>query len=237
MKKLALILGCMFLFGTLAVAQEAAKAEVFLGYSYLRTGTGGQVNAFNNNGGLGSLQYNFNDNIAIVGELGGFHAGNVSITGPDLRSLDQTFFSYQFGPRLSLNKTGRITPFVHYLVGGAHQSRSFSVPTALIPPGFNVPSGVTVDSGATSTRIRSTQNAFAMTIGGGMDVNVSRTIAIRPFQLDYVGSHFSPLNIPGVDTITGQASTFNNNTRWQNSLRYSAGLGFRFGGGAPTGSQ
>ena len=231
MRKLALILGCMFVAGVLAVAQDAPKAEVFLGYSYLRTGTGGQVNAFNNNGGLGSLQYNFNNNIGIVGELGGFHAGNVSIGGPDLSSLDQTFFSYQFGPRFSLNKTGRITPFAHYLVGGVHQSRSFSIPTALIPLGFNPPSGVTVEEGATNTRIRSTQNAFGMTIGGGMDVNLSDRIAVRPFQLDYLGTHFSPLNVAGAGTIAG--IDFNNNTRWQNSLRYSAGIGFRFGGGMP----
>ncbi len=231
MRKLALILGFMFVVGAFAVAQDAPKAEVFLGYSYLRTGTGGQVNAFNNNGGLGSLQYNFTNNIGIVGELGGFHAGNVSISGPDLSSLDQTFFSYQFGPRFSLNKTGRISPFAHYLVGGVHQSRSFSLPTALIPLGFNPPSGVTVEEGATNTRIRSTQNAFGMTIGGGMDINVSDRIAVRPFQLDYLGTHFSPLNVAGAGTIAG--IDFNNNTRWQNSLRYTAGIGFRFGGGMP----
>lgn len=235
MKKLALILGCMFLMGTLVGAQEGPKSEIFLGYSYLRTGTGGQVNAFNNNGGLGSLQYNFTDHIGLVGELGGFHAGNVSIKGPDLRSLDQTFFSYQFGPRFSLNKTGRITPFAHYLVGGVHQSRSFAIANSLIPPGSLNPPGVTVEPGATSTRYRTAQNAFGMTIGGGMDINISHRFAVRPFQLDYLGTHFSPVNIPGLNTIltSNGRQTFNNNTRWQNSLRYSAGLGFRFGGGLP----
>src|SRR5690348_16419863 len=186
MKKLALIFGCIFLLGTLVVAQEGPKTEIFLGYSYLRTGTGGQVNAFNNNGGLGSLQYNFNDHIGLVGELGGFHAGNVSIKGPDLRSLDQTFFSFQFGPRFSLHKTGRITPFAHYLVGGVHESRSFAIANALIPPGSLTPPGVTVEPGVSSTRYRTAQNAFGMTIGGGMDINISHRFAVRPFQLDYL---------------------------------------------------
>lgn len=235
MRKLALILGCLFVLGAFAVAQEVPKTEVYLGYSYLRTGSGGQVNAFNNNGGLGSLQFNFNKNFALVGELGGFHAGNVSISGPDLSTLDATFFSYQFGPRFSLNKEGRITPFAHYLVGGMHQSRSFFIPsTVQYPLGFNWPSGVTVDHSANGDRIRSTQNAFAMTIGGGMDINVNSRFAVRPFQLDYLGSHFSPLNVAGLPSETTIGGiNFNNNTRWQANLRYSAGIAFRFGGGMP----
>ena len=97
MRKISLTVGIMCFLAMLAAAQEVPRGEVFLGYSYMRVATGSQVIAFNNNGGLGSLQYNFNEHVALVGELGGYAAGNVSIRGPELSSLNQTYFSYQFG--------------------------------------------------------------------------------------------------------------------------------------------
>ncbi len=224
MKRLLCILAGMLVVAGSSLAQDVPKAEVYLGYSYLRTATATQVNAFNNNGGLSSLQYNFNKNFAIVGELGGYQAGNVSIHGSNFGTLDSTFFSYQFGPRVSINKTGTVTPFFHYLVGGVHESRSFNVPTALIPPGTQFPSDLKIEMGNQFTKFRSTQNAFAMTIGGGFDIKLTRLISIRPAQVDYIPSHFSPFNVPGVPGNI-------NNTRWQHNLRYSAGINFRFGGG------
>lgn len=229
MKTLSLILEVSVILVVSLLAQDVPKGEVYLGYSYIRTATATQINAFNNNGGLSSLQYNFNKNFAVVGELGGYQAGDVSIHGPSFGTLDSTFFSYQFGPRVSINKTGRVTPFFQYLVGGVHESRSFNVPTALIPPGMQFPSDLKVETGSQFTKFRSTQNAFAMTIGGGFDVKLTRLIAIRPAQVDYMPTHFSPFNVPGVPGNL-------NNTRWQHNLRYSAGISFRFGGG-PTSSS
>lgn len=225
MNKFSHIIALSLIFTASSLAQDVPKAEVYLGYSYMRTATATQVNAFNNNGGLSSFQYNFNKDLAVVGELGGYQAGDVSIHGPSFGTLDSTFFSYQFGPRVSINKAGRVTPFVHYLVGGVHESRSFNVPTALIPPGTQFPPDLKVEMGNQFTKFRSTQNAFAMTIGGGFDVKLSQLIAIRPAQVDYMPSHFSPFNVPGVPGSV-------NNTRWQHNLRYSAGITFRFGGGA-----
>lgn len=223
MRKISCSIGIMCLLALMAAAQEVPRGEVFLGYSYMRAATGSQVNAFNNNGGLGDLQVNINEYLSVVAELGGYVAGNVSIRGPELSSLDQTFFTYQFGPRITWHKLGRIAPFGHFLIGGAHESRSFAVPTALTE-GIPVPPGVTAEVNPQTTRFRTSQNAYAMTIGGGFDVNLSRRFAVRPFQLDYLPSHFSPFNIPGLSTIG-----VNNNTNWQNNLRYSAGIAFRFG--------
>lgn len=225
MRTISLLLGIACLLSMTVSAQEIATAEVYLGYSYLRTATGTQVNAFNNNGGLGALQYNVNEYLAIVGELGGYAAGNVSIRGREFSSVDQTYFSYQFGPRFSMNKEGRYTPFVHFLLGGVHGSRSFAVPNSLIPPDAVVPPGMRATVNAETTRFRSTQNAFAMTIGGGLDIRINPRIALRPIQVDYLPSSFSPFNVPGIP------SGFND-TNWQHNLRYSAGVVFRFGGAA-----
>jgi hypothetical protein len=224
MRKISFVVGIVCLLALMAAAQEVPRGEVFFGYSYVRVATGSQVNAFNNNGGLGEAQVNLNEYLSLVAELGGFVAGNVSIKGPELSSLDQTYFTYQCGPRITWHKLGRIAPFGHFLIGGAHESRSFAVPNVLIPPGAVVPPGVTAEVNPQTTRFRTSQNAYAMTIGGGFDVNISRRFAVRPFQLDYLPSHFSPFNIPGLSTIG-----VNNNTNWQNNLRYSAGIAFRFG--------
>lgn len=223
MRKLLVIVGLVLLAGSIVMAQEVPTAEAYAGYTFIRVNTGTQVNAFNTNGGLGSFQVNFNKNFGVVAEFGGTTKEGVSISGPD-RALEQTQFSYLFGPRAFVNKAGRYSPFFEFLFGGMHNSRSFGVSNSLLPPVLTVPEGVTADVGATTTRFRTTQNAFAYALGGGLDIKVHRSVALRPIQLDYMPTHFSPLNIPGLPPI--------NDTRWQNNIRYSCGITFRFGAGA-----
>ncbi len=223
MRRLFVLFGLVLVAGCILMAQEVPTSEVYMGYTFIRVNTGTNVNAFTPSGGLGAFQVNFNKNFGVVGEFGGTHKEGVSISGPD-RALEQTQFSYLFGPRAFFNKAGRVAPFVEFLLGGVHNSRSFGVSNSLLPLGFTVPSGVTADVGATSTRFRTTQNAFAYALGGGIDLRVHRHIAVRPIQLDYLPTHFSPVNIPGVGSI--------NDTRWQHNLRYSGGITFLLGAGA-----
>lgn len=226
MKRTSVLIGLAFLLSVCAFAQEEVpKAEVYLGYSYMRFAPTNQVNAFNSNGGVGQFQYNINHELALVADLGGTANGNISIRSSQELPQNQTQFMYLFGPRLMLNQTGKFLPFVEFEVGGDHNSRSFDVPTVLIPAGFVAARGITVEPGRPGfTKVRSTQNAFAMAVGGGFDIKVSHHVAIRPFQLDYLPTKFSPFNFsvlfPGV----------NNNTSWQNNLRYTGGITFRFGG-------
>jgi opacity protein-like surface antigen len=92
-------------------------------------------------------------------------------------------FSYLFGPRIDFRAHGKVTPFAQILFGGTR----------------------TID-------ISPSQNAFAMTVGGGVDFKISEHFAIRPFQTEYLLTKF----------------TVNANKR-QNNFRYSAGIIFRFG--------
>jgi len=124
------------------------------------------------------------------------------------------------------NKAGVVSPFLEFLGGGVHNSRSFSLPNSLIPVGSTAPPGVTVTPGPTTTKFASTQTAAAMAVGGGIDIRLSRLISFRPVQLDYLPTHFSPFN------ITNAPGNINA-TKWQQNLRYSAGLSFRFGGAPP----
>jgi hypothetical protein len=211
------------------VAQEVPRAEVYLGYTYARFNPVKNVNAINSNGGMGAFQYNLNKNLGIVGELGGSSNGNISSFGANFPG-DQTVFSYLFGPRFTVNKTGAFSPFVHYLVGGMHQSRSFTIANSLVPVNLIVPSGVTVEAISDQpgfTKIRSTQNAVAMAIGGGVDLKLGHHLALRAAQVDWLPTHFSPFNVTVPSGIFPNFNTSN----WQQNFRYSGGITFRFGGG------
>ena len=62
-----------------------------------------------------------------------------------------------------------------------------------------------------SSGIAGSANAFAMTAGGGVEVEVRRRLAIRPAEVDYFLTRF--------------ANAVNDH---QNNFRFSAGVVFRF---------
>jgi len=230
MKRHFVMFTCAVLFAIHVTAQDVPKAEVYGGYSFVRFNANGgtppnQVNAFTANGGVGSFQFNLNKHFGLAAELGGVHNGKLSIGSSGILQPDQTAFTYMFGPRFFVNKAGVVSPFFEYLVGGAHNSRSFSVPDVLLPSPLPPVTGVTVTPGVPSTKFASSQNAVAMAVGGGIDIRLSRLIGFRPVQVDYLPTHFSAINVIGLGVL--------NPTKWQNNLRYSAGLIFRFGGATP----
>ena len=216
---------CLLLFAIHGAAQDIPKAEVYGGYTYTRFNASSPVNAFSANGGLGSLQFNVTHFLGLVGELGGSHNSSLTVDGSQTLHPDQTGFTYLFGPRVYVNKAGVVSPFFEFFGGGVHNSRSFFIPNALLPTPLPGIRGVTETPGVTSTKFASTQNAAALLLGGGIDVRLSRHIGFRPIELDYLPTNFSPFNVPGLGHV--------NSTRWQQNLRYSAGLVFRMGGATP----
>lgn len=139
------------------------------------------------NGGSGWVSFNFTRSIALVGEIAGQHASNVSSTGADL-----TLTSFMAGPRYTWTRPYRLAPFGQALVGGAHAGG------ALAPGSSGLPG-----SG----------NAFAMTAGGGLDIGLTRRIALRAFEADYYLTRFD-----------------NGTNDHQNNLRIAVGVIVRFGG-------
>jgi len=109
--------------------------------------------------------------------------------------INDKVMTYLFGPRFNLRHFSRVTPYVQFLFGGAH---AWSGPT-----GF-----------------QQTQDAFATAAGGGLDVNVSKRVSIKPIQVEYVMTQFNSA------TLGGSTQAFGNH---QNDVRYSAGVAFRFG--------
>src|SRR2546422_1986529 len=95
--------------------------------SFARVNPGGTVSSFTANGGSGSFEYNLNKAVGLVADLGAYHNGNINNF-----QLDNTTFSYLFGPRFNW-RMSKMTPYVQMLVGGARLSASFD-PSSTTPP-------------------------------------------------------------------------------------------------------
>jgi opacity protein-like surface antigen len=106
MKKLIFFFGFTVLFWALPSSAQSVDASV--GYSYFRLGGSGGINQ---NGVSGSVAYNPNRWLGLVGDFGGYHAspGGVSLNT----------YTYLFGPRLSWRNFTNITPFAQGLLGGS----------------------------------------------------------------------------------------------------------------------
>src|SRR5215470_2013682 len=83
-----------------AIPASAQSVDASVGYSYFRFGNSGGVNQ---NGVSGSIAYNPNRWLGIVGDFGGYHG---SPSGVDINTS-----TYMFGPRLSLRNPSGLTPF------------------------------------------------------------------------------------------------------------------------------
>src|ERR1700730_2065932 len=96
--------------------------------------------------------------LKVLGPLA--FAAEYSDTSGSYQGSNKHLKTYLMGPQLRF--PGPISPFAHFLVGGAHESIG----------------------GAT-------QNAFAPALGAGLDLKVLPFISIRPIQFDYLLTHFN----------------------------------------------
>lgn len=165
--------GCAmgFLLAGVASAQDQApKAEVFAGYSYVRVNPGFGAPGVNFNGGSASISYNPNAWLGLVADFGGYHGSELGV--------DADVYSYLFGPKLALRR-GAFTPYVQTLFGGAHGTAGAGCP---VFTARTRPQGRIICGGS--------DNAFAMTVGGGLDWNATEHIGIRVIQAEYFMTRF-----------------------------------------------
>jgi opacity protein-like surface antigen len=197
----------------LRAQEDTPKADLFLGYSLLRYNSAQTIPAFSANGGIGTFAWNFNQHFAVEAELGGYHNGNVNNF-----QFDSTSFSYLFGPRVSLGRHKRIDPYVHILFGGQDFHTSIAASSILI---VNPLGNVTLSDG----RYKTSQNTFAMAVGGGLDIRLTKRFTLRPVQFDYYMTRFE------APSVTEPIGTTVASARSQHDTRYAAGVAFNFGGG------
>jgi len=174
---------------TFALAQEAPKAEVFGGYSYMRQ-DGGDFGGINMNGWNASFNYNLSNVLGLKADFSGHYKNDVFVTSINGRRVagDTSDFTFLFGPQFTLRKYGKITPFAHTLFGGVRGKTKVSIP---------------------GTVISDTDTVFGAALGGGVDLKLSRNLAFRMIQADYL-----------LTRSNGQTG---------NNLRISTGLVFHIG--------
>ena len=196
MKK-AFLLGFVLLFGSAAFAQSDTKMEVSVNYSYMRFNPQNSniISSFSLNGGGGAFSYFFTDVIGIKAEFEGYGSTTRTLvaTGTNVQA---NLFTYNVGPVIKYRQ-GKFQPFGEVLFGGAHSNAYVNLCNA---------SGVCIGSPS--------NNAFDFIIGGGLDIPVTKSISIRPAEVDFVLTRFG-------NNFTGG----NNN---QSNFRYQAGVVFSF---------
>jgi len=180
-----------------ALAQNYPSVEVSGGFSYLHVQGGGNLYGWD-----ASVAGNLNRWFGLAGEFSGHYGSNdaagtaVFVPGPPSSttfsiSSGSNIYTFLFGPRLSYRKDKRITFFGHVLPGFARS-------------GFSV----TVSAPPFSSHTSGSSTAFAMAVGGGLDLGLTRSFAFRMIQADYVLTHFGGTN--------------------QNNARITTGLVYRF---------
>src|SRR3954451_4885324 len=209
MRRLLVLLGLNTLLSFSAFAQDDLfDGDVFVGYSLFRVNSAQQqVPAFFANGGVGTIAWNINNHLGIEAELAGHHNGS---------TLNTTTFTYLFGPRISYGRGKRFDPYVHVLLGGIHVATSVDASSVLVP----TPRPLPVPA---SGRYKSSQDNFALAVGGGIDIKINHYILFRPVQIDYLLTQFQTPTFL-VNTSTVGPSTNKN----QHNARFAIGFVFNW---------
>ena len=215
MKRIMLVIEVVSLFTLTAAAQDTPKGGVFLGYTYSRMNSASNVPAFSSNGAGGQFAWNLGHWFSAVADIGSVHNGNIGGN-----HLDTTLTNFLFGPRISIRKNSRVTPYFNVLFGGVYGSTSVPITlppgTVVVPPTVNPLSTTATNlSNAVAVRASASQTAFAMTTGGGLDIKINKVVSFRPIGLDYYMTRLQNLR-----------SANDNN---QHNLRYTTGFNFTFG--------
>lgn len=181
---------------------------MFGGFSYFRTEGGGNFYGWN-----GSVAGNLNNWFGLVADFGGHYNSDSFSTTINLPGLplpgtppilirsntNTNVHTFMVGPRFSYRKNEKITPFAHLLVGGirTHFETSIDFPDTGFP-------------GASRNSFSDNRTTVAAAMGGGLDVNLSKSLALRVVQADFVLTRFF--------------------SRPVGNARVSVGLVYRFGG-------
>lgn len=218
MKRSILVIGALMLCGLPLFAQDVPKAELFMGFEYIRfnpaLSAAGSPN-FNMYGGGGSIMFNVNKVVGLKAEFTGAGAGDMKVcasTGLDCLTRSGNFFTYMFGPQFSIRNQSRVTPWVHALFGGAYSNVYGNLQSAgtvsITPP--------VADFG---------KHAFALAAGGGIDVKASKSVSIRLIEMDYFMTRFSGREV----STSGTGSLGNLQISNQSNTRILAGIVFNIG--------
>lgn len=182
-----LVVGCLLL-AALPVSAQGQKWEAFGGYqlTHFQTPYGfSGPSKTNGNGWDAALGYSINDRLGLKADFSGSYGKGGTQLG--VSNGPANLYTYTFGPTFSAPASPNVRLFAEFLAGGYHDwVQYFS----------NSPLG-----------------GVALMAGGGVDAQVRRHLAVRVFDVDWIG--FMSGSSLGT---SGSKSNF----------RFSAGLVIRF---------
>ncbi len=212
-----------------AVAQDGSysKVEMAPGFSFQHNSPVlGGTQSFNCAGGGSTMAYNVNSMFGLAMDLSGCKIFGLDNTYGIGSKVGGSEFTYVFGPRITFRK-GKVQPFFEVNFGGERLSVSCNngdagnacgaiSPTQPLPTANGTVIIVPRNPNATSA----SKNAFALTVGGGVDVKLNKKFALRLFQAEYLYTRF------GNDCQFAICS----NNNGQNSFRLKSGIVIGWGG-------
>jgi len=218
MRRLLVLVGLLVLTAGAALAQgEFPKVETSPAFMFIRNNPNlsnqfviqnpiaGQppvnitgANDFNCAGGGGTIAYNLTSLIGIAADMGGCKYFGTTVAAGNKISGSQ--FTYLFGPRLTFRNSSPFRPFFELNFGGDRLS-------------VTCQNSATACVNATGGNTYS-KNAFAMTVGGGFDIQLTKKISLRPVQAEYLYTRFG----------NQCALSVCNNNNNQNSFRLKSGI-------------
>jgi opacity protein-like surface antigen len=162
---------------------RSPKVEITADYSYFRLNPGlpSVWNSQSLNGGGAQAACTSSRGLHLAADLQGYGSFTQCPKSSSVFTCcaQGNLFTYTFGPQIKY-RAGKLELFAEVLLGGAH--------TNFYANACNKNTG---ECGNRSP----TNNAFAMAIGGGVDIAVSSKIAIRSVDADYeltrFGNNFS----------------------------------------------
>ena len=189
MTRLFLLLLVALICAPAALAQDYSHYEFYVGYAYERannnadrfdkggraTFRGAAVDFADRRENYNGFNAEFNQNITRhIGIVTSFTAtynnrGYVDTLSGRAFGARVQRYDLMIGPRYNWRTSG-VTPFVHAMAGITHMRASFN--DALVP-------------------MKRADTAFAMALGGGLDVHAGEHIDIRAIQVDYLPTFFN----------------------------------------------
>jgi opacity protein-like surface antigen len=146
-----------------ASAQDFPKYEVFGGFHYTRLGGNNWI------GANASVAKNLSPILGIVADVGVFNSSYSQESNGDAFEQKMHSYSIMAGPQVTSRISGKLTPFIHLLLGAVHEK--YELNESLAGQAYS-------DS--------SSDTEFAISFGGGVDYKLRGPLAVRG-QFDYMG--------------------------------------------------
>ena len=205
------------------------------------------------------IAYNLNPHLGIVGEFGlhrsrdSFFQASVEDThwawnteNITLRQTEAFLRRYTLvaGPRLSINLLKRFRPFAHFLIGLDRNSLYSNQGYEVFQTSNIFGNETTRRYGGDITANRKIVDSFAIAVGGGLDLRISKRVSIRLIDVEVLNSRETPrqytaqatgtesygppynydMSFEGSDTAFGSLED-----KLVSSIRFSFGAVFHFG--------